>query len=156
MVDLWDWVKKYYFAAECYGSNSIKAILPAVLNNSDYLKAKYSQPIYGSSIHSINFKDQVWIKLDDKGKIVNPYKQLEPVFEGIDEDLLDELMLDEAAEISDGGAAMMAYARMQFSSMSVTEEQRIRKALLRYCELDTLAMVMIFEDWHDRLSRHVG
>ncbi|MBD1395121.1 DUF2779 domain-containing protein [Mucilaginibacter glaciei] len=156
MVDLWDWVKKYYFAAECKGSNSIKAILPAVLNNSDYLKAKYGQPIYGSSIPSINFNDQVWIKLDDKGKVVNPYKQLEPVFEGIDEDLLDELVLDEAAEISDGGAAMMAYARMQFSSMSVTEEQRIRKALLRYCELDTLAMVMIFEDWRDRLSRHGG
>lgn len=156
MVDLWDWVKKYYFAVECNGSNSIKAILPAVLNNSTFLKSKYSQPVYGDSIPSLNFKDQVWIKYDEHGKVINPYKQLEPVFTGIDEDMLDDLVLDESAEINDGGAAMMAYARMQFSTMSVAERQRIRNSLLRYCELDTLAMVMIVEDWRDRLSRHAG
>ena len=156
MVDLWDWVKKYYFAAECKGSNSIKAILPAILNNSDFLKAKYSQPVYGSSIPSFNFNSQVWIKYDDQGKVINPYKQLDPVFTGVDQELLDELVLDEAAEINEGGAAMMAYARMQFSAMSGGERQHIRQSLLRYCELDTLAMVMIFEDWRDRLLRRVG
>jgi hypothetical protein len=37
----------------------------------------------------------------------------------------------------------------QFSVMSVLERKRIEQALLRYCELDTLAMVMIVEYWMD-------
>lgn len=40
---------------------------------------------------------------------------------------------------------MTAYARMQFEDMAEPERQAIRAALLRYCELDTLAMVMVFE-----------
>lgn len=34
---------------------------------------------------------------------------------------------------------------MQFSEMSALERQELTNALLRYCELDTLAMVMIAE-----------
>lgn len=147
MIDLWDWVKKYYFAAECRGSNSIKHILPAILNNSPYLKEKYGQPIYGNTIPSLNFKNQVWIKLDENGKVINPYKQLEPVFAGIDQELLDTLVLDEGSEINEGGAAMMAYSRTQFTQMTELERNQIRQSLLRYCELDTLAMVMIWEGW---------
>jgi hypothetical protein len=40
---------------------------------------------------------------------------------------------------------MTAYARMQFTDMSESECNEIRKALLKYCELDTMAMVMIYE-----------
>ena len=58
----------------------------------------------------------------------------------------DELYL-ERGEIRDGGAAMVAYAKMQFTQMSGQERQNIIKALLRYCEMDTLAMVMIYEHW---------
>jgi hypothetical protein len=156
MVDLWDWVKKYYFASECCGSNSIKQVLPAVLNSSEYLKSKYSNPIYGNDIQSLNFSDQIWIRLDENGKVKNPYKLLEPIFEGVDQELLDAFVLDEEAEINDGGAAMTAYARMQFSTMNSAEIAQIRKALLRYCELDTLAMVMIFEDWNHTTLQHAG
>lgn len=156
MLDLWDWVKKYYFAIECGGSNSIKQILPAVLNNSTYLQVKYGEPLYGNDIKSLNFKDQVWIRREDNGKVKNPYKLLEPVFEGIDQELLDTFIMDEEADINEGGAAMTAYARMQFSAMTGVEAQRVRQALLRYCELDTLAMVMIFEDWRDKILRHAG
>ncbi|MCQ6960403.1 DUF2779 domain-containing protein [Mucilaginibacter aquariorum] len=152
MIDLWDWVKKYYFAAECRGSNSIKQILPAILNDSDHLKTKYSQPIYGNSIPSLNFKDQTWIKLDEHGKVVNPYRQLDPVFAGVDQELLDAMILDETAEINEGGAAMMAYSRMQFTQMNDVERHQIRQSLLCYCELDTLAMVMIWEGWRAMLT----
>ena len=48
-------------------------------------------------------------------------------------------------QVADGGAAMTAYARMQFSEMSEIESKELQKALLKYCELDTLAMVMIWE-----------
>lgn len=152
MIDLWDWVKKYYFAAECRGSNSIKQILPAILNNSPYLKEKYSHSIYGDTIPSLNFKAQQWIKLDENGKVINPYKQLEPVFAGVDQELLDALVMDESAEINEGGAAMMAYSRMQFTQMSNMERSQIRQSLLRYCELDTFAMVMIWEGWKAKLT----
>lgn len=148
MVDLWDWVKKYYYAPETKGSNSIKAVLPAVINNSEFLKAKYSQPVYGTAaLPSLNFTNKIWFQQDETGRIISPYKQLEPVFVDIDQDLLDEFVMEEGAEIADGGAAMMAYARMQFGDMTDAEREQIRASLLRYCELDTLAMVMIWEAW---------
>jgi len=52
-------------------------------------------------------------------------------------------------EPREGGAAMMAWAAMQFSDMGEGERKRIAEALLKYCELDTLAMVMIYEGWKD-------
>jgi hypothetical protein len=36
---------------------------------------------------------------------------------------------------------------MQFTEMHPSEYDALRAGLLRYCELDTLAMVMIFEGW---------
>lgn len=148
MIDLRDWVLKYYFAPETLGSNSIKAILPAMLNNSVFLKEKYGRPIYGGSgIPSHNFRDKQWVVLDEDGSVINPYKQLEPIFEGIDEDMLDVLVTDDDAELRDGGAAMIAYVQMQFTRMSEAERELIKKSLLKYCELDTLAMVMIWEGW---------
>ena len=145
MVDLRDLVLKYYYSPGTNGSNSIKDILPAILNSSDYLKDKYSKPIYGNDIISLNFTNQIWIDYDESGKVINPYKRLEPLFEDIDQDLLDTLIIEEDIEIADGGAAMTAYARMQFTQMSDKERNLLQKSLLRYCELDTFAMVMIYE-----------
>jgi hypothetical protein len=50
-------------------------------------------------------------------------------------------------QIKDGGGAMTAYARSQFTEMTQEEIDLIRPALLKYCELDTLAMVMLWEEW---------
>ena len=47
---------------------------------------------------------------------------------------------------------MTAYSRMQFTQMSDIEREKIRLALLKYCELDTLAMVMLVEHWMSLLS----
>ena len=44
---------------------------------------------------------------------------------------------------------MTAYARLQFEDLSPNRRKEIEAGLLRYCELDTLAMVMIFEAWTD-------
>jgi len=43
---------------------------------------------------------------------------------------------------------MIAYAKMQFSEMTEEERNAIVRGLLKYCELDTLAMVMIYEHWN--------
>lgn len=149
MVDLRDLVLKYYYHPATSGSNSIKDVLPAILSCSDFVINKYSKPIYGNEIQSNNYKDQIWIVFNESGVIINPYKLLPPINAGIDNDLLDELVLDEAEGISDGGGAMIAYARMQFSQMGNLEKENVIQALKRYCELDTLAMVMIVEAWKD-------
>jgi hypothetical protein len=44
---------------------------------------------------------------------------------------------------------------MQFEEMSEYERFEIKKALLKYCELDTLAMVLIYEGWKDFVNLNV-
>jgi hypothetical protein len=100
-------------------------------------------------MNSLNFTNQVWIKLDDKGNVISPYKQLPPMFEDVETEDLD--LLTSSDRLAEGGAAMTAYSRMQFTEMSDTESDEIQKALLKYCELDTLAMVMIWEYWEREL-----
>lgn len=148
MVDLKELIVRYYYNPLTNGSNSIKQVLPSVLNTSDFLKEKYSKPIYGTAIPSKNFKNYTWITTKD-GRVLSPYKLLPPIHTEVSNEAIDELFTDEEAGISDGGAAMIAFARMQFTEMSVQERTRIREALLRYCELDTLAMVMIYEAFKD-------
>ena len=139
MVDLWKCVKSYYYHPLMKGSNSIKQVLPTVMNVSDFLRQKYSNPLdFG-----LNLKGRILWDADDAGNIKDPYKLLEPIHDDFE---LDDLYLERGA-IQDGGAAMVAYAKMQFTKMSQIERQNIIKALLRYCEMDTLAMVMIYEHW---------
>jgi hypothetical protein len=52
-------------------------------------------------------------------------------------------------ELADGGAAMVAYARLQYEEMTDDDRTKITSDLLRYCELDTLAMVMVVEAWRE-------
>ena len=42
-------------------------------------------------------------------------------------------------------AAMKAYVYIQFGYLESNLMESIKKSLLKYCELDTTAMVMIFE-----------
>lgn len=155
MVDMLELVKRYYYDPFAGGSNSIKYILPAVLNSSTYLQAKYSQPVYGANggIKSLNFTDWAWVRKEGES-IRDPYKLLPKMFEDISDKDFDILMDD--TEIREGGAAMTAYCKLQFEEMSDTERDEIKKALLRYCELDTLAMVMIYEAWREWIKSEQG
>ena len=151
MVDMCRLVKRYYYDPQTGGSNSIKQVLPAIMNSSAYLGERYSKPIYGAAdgIPSLNFKDFIWYKMED-GKAVDPYKLLPKMFADIAE--ADFELISESSVLNDGGAAMTAYARLQFEDMSDYERGEIKRALLKYCELDTLAMVMIYEAWRDMLA----
>jgi hypothetical protein len=142
MVDMLELVRKYYYHPKMGGSNSIKSVLPAVFGSSDFLKKKYSKPY-----NSRNFKDMIWWQADDEtGHSVDPYTLLPPLFQDVDISQ-DDLVL-ENQHIQEGGAAMIAYAKMQFSAMTEEERNAIIRGLLKYCELDTLAMVMIYEHWN--------
>ncbi len=131
MIDMLDLVKNHYYHPIMKGSNSIKEVLCAVVNSSGFLKQKYSDPYLGT-----NFPESIiWLQKEKSSKrYKNPYVLLPP----IGEDILD---------IKEGGAAMTAYGKLQYSDTSEQETNDIIKGLLRYCELDTLAMAMIYEHW---------
>jgi hypothetical protein len=137
MIDQQRMIVNYYYSPYMESSNSIKDVLPAVLNESPRLKKIYSQPYSGLSI-----KDKVLLDMDEEtGKVLSPYKLLDPIGFGIPDHETGE------EYIADGGTAMMAWSRMQFDDVSSEEREATFNALLKYCELDTLAMVMIHQHW---------
>ncbi|HAT9102315.1 TPA: DUF2779 domain-containing protein [Legionella pneumophila subsp. pneumophila] len=151
MVDILELVKCFYYDPLTNGSNSIKQVFPAILNRSNFLQEKYIQPIYGSinGIQSHNFINQCWI-VKENNKIKDPYHLLPPINKEISDE--DAPLLFDSEDLKEGGAATIAYAKLQFTNMSDPERKELRNALLRYCELDTLAMVMIIEAWHHMLQ----
>lgn len=147
MVDLNEIALKCYFHPATQGRTSIKKVLPAVLKTSEALSTEYSKPI-GEVSTSLNFPDSfIWFR-QFAGSVIDPYHLLKlhttELFQASQSTVsLENLM------IAEGGAAAMAYARLQFEEMSQQERANINDALLRYCELDTLAMVMILKSWID-------
>lgn len=125
-VDLNLFTLQYYFHPEMKGKTSIKKVLPAIWNNNPYL---HSNP---------------WFKkyAPDSAVILNPYDTLSPV--------ISELENEEV--VKDGTGAMKAYHELMFGSISENKERReqLKKLLLQYCELDTMAMVIIWRYWMDK------
>ena len=162
MVDLLQIVKSYYYHPAMKGSNSIKAVLPAILNSSLSIQQKYAEPIYGKKIESLNYTPEEsfsWITYTPEGKVDNPYHHLKEIasFLGVTTHELEQFDAadadgEESGEygedrIANGGAALAAYTKLQFSDSRWTEA--LAKALLRYCELDTMSMVFIWEYFHE-------
>jgi len=125
-VDLNDLTLQYYFHPEMKGKTSIKKVLPAIWNNNPYL-------------HSIP-----WFKkyVSDSASSLNPYDTLAPV--------IGELEREEV--VKDGTGAMRAYQDLMFGADAENKERRenLKQLLLQYCELDTMAMVIIWKYWMDK------
>ena len=151
MIDLCTIAEKAFFHPDTKGGNSIKQVLPAILKVSAYLKDIYSKPVYGApeGIKSLNFSSEkgfTWIETNADGSVTEPYAKLKQYAK----DLLPEGEIsadEEASVVAEGGAAATAYARLQFEEINAKARTKINEALLRYCELDTLAMVMITQGW---------
>jgi hypothetical protein len=145
MVDMLQLVRDYYYHPDMGGSNSIKKVLPAVMTG-DTVKLKYSKPLeFGTHL-----KGRVlWELNPETGRPESPYHLLPSQYGDLD--LGKEELIAVDGEVKDGGAALVAYAKMQFTDMSDAEREALRKALLQYCELDTLAMVMIYEHWRESI-----
>ena len=156
MVDVHRLIQEGFYSGKAGGSISLKYMLPAVLNDAPELAELYRRPgLYGQGLRipSLNFKGpdgHIWLQ-STKGD--DPYKTLPPVF-GPDYDGYDELLFRllgedgsdaEDGSINQGGLAMTAYNFTQYASLGTEERMRIEDALLRYCELDTLAMVMLVQ-----------
>ena len=139
MVDLKKIAEEGYFHPATKGGNSIKQVLPAVLSSSEYLSERYSKPIYGAQngIPSKNYDRIAWWQAGQDGKPKDPYKILR--------DLASETT--DVGGIAEGSEAAMAYALLQNADLCQKQRNAIETSLKRYCELDTLAMAMIAENW---------
>lgn len=144
MIDLRKIILNYYYNPLTKGSNSIKDILPAAINSSKFIKEKYLKPIKEINLTSKNFaENHMWL-LENNASYQNPYKQLPSLFNNWSSEELESIMSD-LDGIADGGAALTAYAKLQYVDMTEAERNELISGLLKYCELDTLAMVMIYE-----------
>lgn len=145
MVDLCEVVVLYYYDPSMKGSNSIKVVLPAVLRSRE-LQKLYEKPYreYVSSPNFAEFDDFTLINYLDAARteVGNPYKFL-PV---IGAELLEAgETADSEDRINNGGLANANYAKLQYDGLSADEKLKLKNALLRYCELDTMAMVLIYQ-----------
>lgn len=153
MVDLHRLIQEGYYSKHAGGSISLKFMLPAVLKDAQEVANLYREPgLYGAglAVESLNFQGplgHIWLQAD-KGD--DPYKTLPGIF-GADHGVLNDMLMrlagddDEDGAINQGGLAMTAYNYTQFKDLSAFERKSIEQALLRYCELDTLAMVMLVQ-----------
>jgi len=130
LVDMNAFTLKNYFHPQMEGKTSIKKVLPAIWNNNSYL-------------HNIDWLKE-YVGFDLGGLIKSPYDQLS----GLMADL------EELEEVKDGTGAMKVYHDMQFGSASTdaTKKEALKRLLLQYCRLDTMAMVIIWKYWIDKLK----
>ena len=144
MVDLCDVVVRYYYDPSMRGSNSIKVVLPAVLRSRN-LQKLYEKPYreYVSSPNFVEFDFSLINYLDaSQTEMGNPYKYLPT----IGAELLEEGETSDSEDrINNGGLANANYAKLQYEGLSDEEKLKLKNALLRYYELDTMAMVLIYQ-----------
>lgn len=129
LADLSRLVKRYYYNSNMADSLSIKDVVQSVLTVSDALKAGYQKPYRGS-----NFEGMQWWQWDEKKEEVkNPYQLLRSLQPGV--------------KVGRGTEAMVTFGKILSDSLRDEQKKRALNALLKYCELDTLAMVMIVQHW---------
>lgn len=128
ILDMNQLALKYYFHPLMGGRTSIKVTLPAVLQATKSTKIRN------------------WLAAENllgktgNNTIINPY------------DLLPKVEIMERAEsVQDGSGAMRAYQDMLYGKHSENEhiKNQYKSALLKYCKLDTLAMLVIWEHWNN-------
>ncbi len=147
MFDLGRLFADHVFLPGTGGSSSMKRVLPAVLRHSDMVRKRYSKPVYGTArMPSRNFRDQAWVVPGPDGVAIDPYTLLSPLFgEHELDEALARLEREKGEVVANGTAAMIAYGRLQDAELGEQKQQALRAQLLRYCELDTAAMVMAWE-----------
>ena len=123
--------KQYYFHPLMKGWISIKKVLPAILSsvNSSRIITWLKDFEKGLSLYA----------LDDNKLIKDPYKLLPPIKLKTDEDVVEQ--------VNEGTDAMRIYQDMMIglNKNDIHKINEYEKALKRYCKLDTLAMVIIWE-----------
>lgn len=126
MVDMNALTLNHYFHPLMKGRTSIKKVLDAIWQANPSLRSRF--PAY--------------VK-EENGQLLSPHKSLPPlIIDGKD------------VFINEGTGAITAYQSMLYGSQKtdMTNREQWKRLLLQYCELDTLAMVMIFAHWSEKLK----
>jgi len=126
MVDMNALTLNHYFHPLMKGRTSIKKVLDAIWQANLPLRSRF--PAY--------------VK-EENGELLSPHKSLPPlVIEGRD------------VFVNEGTGAITAYQSMLYGSQksNMAAREQWKRLLLQYCELDTLAMVMIFSHWREKLK----
>jgi len=129
LVDMNKLCLENYFHPQMKGKTSIKYTLPSVWNNNSYL---WNKPFLKS-----------YFKKSDMGAVLSPYELLPPME-----------IAGKNQQVKEGTSAMIAYQEMMYGLSKENPEikEKWAKLLLQYCELDTLAMVIIFLHWSELLG----
>ena len=129
------------------GSNSIKYVLPAIFESSNFVKNKYQKPLsFGTNLKNLI----LYQKNKNDSTIKDPYELL-----NTSQFINSQNRSSEKNDtIVSGGQAMTAYAQLQESDISKEKEGNLIVQLKRYCELDTLAMLIIFQHLNDLKKRN--
>ncbi|HND48068.1 MAG TPA: hypothetical protein PLL95_05870, partial [Anaerolineales bacterium] len=78
-----------------------------------------------------------YVKIED-GTLLSPHKSLPPLE-----------IAGKDAVVNEGTGAITAYQAMLYGPQEMREQWK--HLLLEYCKLDTLAMVMIYQHWLEKL-----
>ncbi len=120
-----------YFHPAMKRKTSLKAVLPAIWNNNPEL-------------HEIAWLKK-YVSLGEDGKgVLDPYKTLAKIE-----------IAGQAESVDEGTGAMRAYQDMMYGkARQLSQESREgwKKLLLQYCELDTIAMLVVWTYWERRLG----
>ena len=129
-VDMQKHLATYYFHPEAAGKSGVKRLLRSVLQHS---KDKRTPTL---------LEKEGLLKTDEQGKIVVPYALL-PV---ADFGIIDR--------ITDGSEAVLAYRSLIHGPAlhDTSLAELTRSALLKYSMLDSLSMVIIFNEWGEMES----
>ena len=128
MLDLKEIAQKYFYHPSMGSSNSIKQVMPAILQSDPYFREKY-------------------------GDDMEPYHNLPSLEEfaaGVNKDEFpadfdDSDVWNADKQINKGGISKLDYVLLQAGRFNKLHTEAIRRASLEYCKLDTLSMVRIWE-----------
>lgn len=123
IVDLNQVTQKHYLHPRAGGRTSLKVIADAVWQSNPGIRRRLPQYI-----------------VEMESGPVSPYKALPPLS-----------INDRQIAVAEGMGAIMAYYRMmeRTTANATLEAAQWRRLLLQYCELDTMAMVMVWWHWRE-------
>ena len=123
IVDLNQVTLKHYFHPRAGGRTSLKVIADAVWQSNPAIRRRLPQ----------------YVAETEDGPL-SPYQALPPLSIG-----------DRQIAVAEGMGAVVAYYRMmeRAATSATLEAAQWRRLLLQYCELDTIAMVMVWWHWHE-------
>jgi hypothetical protein len=126
-------VRDFYYNSYMVNGLGLKQVLYSTIQSSRYLKDRYRKPI------EVEGMKMDIIKENDRG-LSDPYS----------------LIQKNGESIADGSSAMHGWLHTKTPFCNSKKRTEIQQSLIRYCALDSLALVMIFQEWMQLIKNHEG